>query len=72
MRIHKNKISEVKNHYPENGNLVMCKLVGDDFVTYHYFSNDAEVHGWVMGLHDICDNLKYSIEWITVNGEVIK
>lgn len=56
-----------------NGKLVKVKLSNQDEFEYHYFMNDDEVHGYIVGIHDIVDAIDdLEIEFITVNDKIME
>ena len=61
---------EPLNMCPEDSLLVKAKLVGRPFYFWHYFATEDEVHGWVIGIHDMAGHLGYVVEWVTVNDEL--
>lgn len=71
MKSHVDNIDRVVNDCPEKSLLVKCKFVGDEFVHWHYFCSEDEVHGYIIGVRDFADHLGFAIEYITVNGEFV-
>jgi hypothetical protein len=47
------------------------KIVGQLLGFTHYFCNNDEVHGWIVGFMETCNDLGYIVEYIKNNGEVV-
>jgi hypothetical protein len=72
MKINIKNYEKVVNE-ADNGKMVKIKLSNNDEFEYHYFMNDDEVHGYVVGIHDIVDAIDdLEIEFITVNDKIME
>lgn len=72
MKINVKEYEKVFNE-ASNGKLVKFKLSNQDEFEYHYFMNDDEVHGYIVGIHDIVDAIDdLEIEFITVNDKIME